>query len=181
MNILFGITKSPFGWIIAAETPQGICFVGLGKVKRFLVNELLNNFPSALLTQNDKKLESTILPLTEGFSERSLKQRIPLDLKGTPFQKTVWRSLIDIPPKTTLTYSELAAKIGTPRAYRAVGSACGKNPISLIIPCHRVLGSSGQLSGYRWGLNTKRSILDWEKTSSKLPLNSSWVSYNDFS
>ena len=89
----------------------------------------------------------------------SLGLQLPLDVRGTAFQERVWQALREIPPGSTVSYAELAARIGSPKAVRAVGSACGANPLAVAIPCHRVLRSNGDLSGYRWGLERKRALL----------------------
>ena len=180
LNIVFGFQQSPFGWIISAETEAGVCFVGLGNLKEKLIHELRVNFPNAEMSHNDKKLKLSMTPLSERLKGQRSDGKIPLDIMGTPFQKSVWRALIEIPPQTTLSYSELALKIKKPKAQRAVGRACGQNPLSLIIPCHRIVGADRTLTGYRWGIEKKRLILDWEKSKTNLILNIDWIRQSDF-
>lgn len=180
MGIVYGFKKSPFGWIIAAETRMGVCFVGLGSLKQTLINELVINFPYINISRDDQKLNRSMAPLNDSFKGRPPDGEIPLDVMGTPFQKSVWRALIQIPPRTTLSYSELAIKIKKPKAQRAVGRACGQNPLSLIVPCHRVVGANSRLTGYRWGIENKRLILEWENHSTNLSSNTAWIREADF-
>jgi AraC family transcriptional regulator of adaptative response/methylated-DNA-[protein]-cysteine methyltransferase len=147
--------------VLAAATEKGLCSIKLGddagRLKRLLADE----FPQAQLEENGlQELKQKILAFIEG--EASLA-RVPLDIRGTVFQRRVWDELRRIPRGETRTYRDIARAIGFPAAVRAVGSACGANPVALAVPCHRALRTDGGLGGYAWGLARKRKLLSLEK------------------
>jgi len=161
LRIAFGFHPSPFGECLLAVTERGICamfFVTAGNREEVL-NDLHRRWPAAEFVEDPKT--------TGGFMDRifprsNYRGKLPLDLRGTNFQIRVWQALLEIPPGAVLPYEELAARVGNPKASRAVGSAVGQNPISFIIPCHRVIRKVGAIGGYHWGTDRKRAMLAWE-------------------
>src|SRR5262245_52488015 len=152
---------SPLGTVLIAATDKGLCSVKLGDNAAGLKDLLTEEFSAAQLIQGDlRDLKTKILAFIEG--ETSLS-RLPLDIRGTVFQRKVWDELRRIPRGETRTYTEIARAIGAPAAVRAVGSACGANPVALAVPCHRAVRTDGGLGGYAWGLPRKRKLLDLEK------------------
>ncbi len=160
--------RSSLGWLLIAATTKGICFAQFGASPALLRSLLAHDFPRAILADAEVAA-ATAQPLKAWMSEllvaidngRTLTQ-IPVDLRGTAFQVRVWQALRKIAPGQTLSYRTLADRIRQPRAARAVASACAGNRIAVLIPCHRVIRSSGELAGYRWGIDRKRKLLDRE-------------------
>lgn len=160
VSIRYSIVNSPFGPALAAETERGLCHLSFLE-KNDDPNLLLKSeFPSASLSLSPSPQAAALATL---FNDWQLSPpTIRLDLKGTPFQISVWRALLSIPPAGLRSYGQIAATIGSPSASRAVGSAIGKNPIAYLIPCHRVLRESGHIGGYRWGTDRKLAINGFE-------------------
>jgi AraC family transcriptional regulator, regulatory protein of adaptative response / methylated-DNA-[protein]-cysteine methyltransferase len=149
---------SPLGTVLIAATDKGVCSVKLGEEGHKLLAE---EFSAAQLVQGElKELKSKILAFIAGEANLS---RLPLDIRGTVFQRRVWDELRRIPRGETRTYREIARAIGAPDAVRAVGSACGANPVALVVPCHRAVRTDGGMGGYAWGLQRKRKLLALEK------------------
>lgn len=165
--ISYACRKSALGLIIMAATDKGVCFVQFGETEKSLISKLKEEFPNAELSESIAKetpeLNNWILALDQHISEGAPRPDLPLDIRGTAFQVKVWRFLLSIREGEVLSYSEVAAKIDKPKAFRAVATACAKNRIGLLIPCHRVLRGDGSLGGYRWGLDRKRALLDMER------------------
>ena len=158
----FGISTCSLGHVLVATSDVGICAITLGDDPEFLWSDLQDRFPGAKRTRKDRTFQKTLAAVVR-FVERPVKKfPLPLDVHGTPFQKQVWRALQKIPLATTATYSDIAKRIGKPTAFRAVAQACGANHIAVVIPCHRVVGSDGSLSGYRWGVKRKKALLKRE-------------------
>ena len=159
--ITYTSRRTALGVVLAARTARGVCAVRIGCDQGDLEAELAAEFPRAHLERDDASLSelSRVLELAAHGQE---VDALPLDLVGTAFQMRVWQELVSIPRGTTLTYAQVAARIGSPRAVRAVGSACGANPAALLVPCHRVVRSDGSLGGYRWGLDVKAALLELE-------------------
>ncbi len=154
---------SPLGTVLIAATDKGLCSVKLGDDAAHLKTLLAEEFSAAEIVQGElKELKARILAFIGG--EASLA-RLPLDIRGTVFQRRVWDELRRIPRGETRTYSEIARAIGAPDAVRAVGSACGANPVALAVPCHRAVRTDGGLGGYAWGLARKKKLLALEKKS----------------
>ncbi|HEY1289807.1 MAG TPA: methylated-DNA--[protein]-cysteine S-methyltransferase [Burkholderiales bacterium] len=152
---------SPLGTVLVAATEKGLCSVKLGDDDRRLARLLAEEFRAAEIVQSElKDLKDRILAFIEG--ETSLA-RLPLDIRGTVFQRRVWDELRRIPRGETRTYAQIARAIGAPAAVRAVGSACGANPVALAVPCHRAVRTDGGMGGYAWGLQRKRKLLALEK------------------
>jgi len=161
-QIRFAVGHCSLGEILVAMSDKGVCAILLGDDPDALVRDLQDRFPRAQLLGGDAGFENTIAKVV-GFVERpSLGLDLPLDVRGTAFQQRVWRALRAIPAGRTASYTDIANKIGAPKSVRAVAGACAANPIAIAIPCHRVVRSDGALSGYRWGIERKRALLDKE-------------------
>ncbi len=152
----------PFGRLLVGATARGVCFIGFAEPDEALLGDLRRRFPNATIIADDEALAETVRAVVDFIQEPSAALALPLDLRGTVFQQRVWTALRQIPPGETRTYGQLAASIGAPRAIRAVARSCATNPVSLAVPCHRVIGSDGGLTGYRWGIPRKRTLLDRE-------------------
>ena len=164
-KIRFTCFATSLGTVLAAATPKGVCAVKLGRDAAKLQRLLAEEFSAAELVQDAMPdLEAKIRAFADG--EGTLG-RVPLDIRGTVFQRRVWDALRRIPRGETRTYSELAREIGAPAAVRAVGSACGANPVALVVPCHRAVRTDGGLGGYAWGLPVKERLLEVEKRRRK--------------
>ena len=158
-EIRFAVGQCSLGAIIVAATQKGICAIALGDDPDQLVRGLEQQFPNARLIGGDKPFEKTVAQVIAFVEKPSLGLDLPLDVRGTAFQERVWRALRKIPAGRSVTYSELARKLGQPDAVRAVASACAANTIAVAIPCHRVVRKGGALAGYRWGVTRKRALL----------------------
>lgn len=152
----------PGGGVVVAATQEGICRITFGNEKSFL-KEIRSIYKGSLILRDDKKLEPALSEIRNYFSGGLTEFASRLDLSGTDFQKKVWKALLDIPYGKTASYKDVANMIGSPHSVRAVGGACGRNPVPMIIPCHRVIGSDGSLGGYSGGLHIKRALLNLEK------------------
>ena len=165
--IVYACRPTSLGLMAMAATARGVCFVQFGDSESSLLSGLKAEFPNAdLITspaQNAPELDDWISALDQHISQDAPRPDLPLDMRGTAFQMKVWQFLLSIREGDVLSYSELAAKIDKPKAVRAVASACGKNRIGVLIPCHRVLRGDGGLGGYRWGLERKRALLNAER------------------
>jgi AraC family transcriptional regulator of adaptative response/methylated-DNA-[protein]-cysteine methyltransferase len=160
--ICYAISRCSLGSVLVAMTARGVCAIFLGDDAKALEAELARRFSRAHIRRARKPIEQHIRAVVALVENPSRGADLPLDIQGTAFQERVWRALRNIPAGTTRTYSELARVIGAPRAVRAVASACGANELAVVIPCHRVVGKSGKLSGYRWGVERKRALLERE-------------------
>jgi len=147
-----------FGWLIVASTERGICWIALGDSDRELEAGLRTEFPAAAIVA-DESLAATIAAVLSRIGGSASGRDLPLDLRGTAFQLRVWKALQQIPAGETRSYSQLAAEMGSTAATRAVARACATNRVAVLVPCHRVVGASGSLTGYRWGLDRKRQLL----------------------
>jgi AraC family transcriptional regulator, regulatory protein of adaptative response / methylated-DNA-[protein]-cysteine methyltransferase len=152
------------GQILVAATDKGVCAIFFGDDPKALDQELHNRFPRAKLIAGDREFGKLVAKVVAYVEAPHKDLDLPLDIRGTAFQHQVWAALREIPPGETVTYGDIARRIGKPAAVRAVGTACGANHIAVAIPCHRVLGSDGKLTGYRWGTARKRALLDREKS-----------------
>jgi AraC family transcriptional regulator of adaptative response/methylated-DNA-[protein]-cysteine methyltransferase len=161
--IAYAFADTTLGLIIVGATASGICFVGIGDTKTELVEELRQDYPQATLVADPGGLGETVSEVAVTLEGREPHRNLSLDIRGTAFQRQVWEALRAIPMGETRTYAELAAKVGRPKAIRAVGTACANNPVSLLIPCHRAVGTDGTLRGYRWGLDRKKTLIETER------------------
>jgi AraC family transcriptional regulator of adaptative response/methylated-DNA-[protein]-cysteine methyltransferase len=160
VEIRYGVTSTPFGSAFIAETPRGLCRLAFIEVRGEAseLATLRELFPQADLVRDDARAAALIATIW-GHKTATM----PLAVYGTNFQVQVWRALLELDPRATVTYSALARKLGLPNGARAVGNAVGANPIAWIIPCHRVLRAGGALGGYRWGTARKQMIRRWEE------------------
>jgi len=164
-RIRFAVGQCSLGAILVAQSQRGICAIALGDDPDTLVRGLQDQFPRASLEGGDAAFERLVARVVGFVEAPAVGLDLPLDVRGTAFQQRVWQALRDIPPGETATYTEIARRIGAPAAVRAVGSACGANRIAVAIPCHRVVRRDGDLAGYRWGVERKRSLLEREACS----------------
>ncbi|MGH9327746.1 MAG: bifunctional DNA-binding transcriptional regulator/O6-methylguanine-DNA methyltransferase Ada [Terriglobia bacterium] len=161
-EILFAVGECSLGSILVARSERGICAIFLGEDPDKLARELQDRFPLSRLIGGDKQFERLVSEVIGFVEAPSLGLDLPLDLRGTAFQQRVWQALRKIPAGSTATYTEIARRIGSPKSVRAVAQACGANPVAVAIPCHRVVRSDRSLSGYRWGVERKRALLERE-------------------
>ena len=155
----------PFGRLLVGATDKGVCFIGFAEPDDALLADLRRRFPRASIEADDAALAGTVRAVLDFLAEPKQALGLPLDLRGTAFQQLVWRTLTRIPPGQTRSYAEVAAMVGNPRAVRAVARSCATNPVALAVPCHRVVGSDGKLTGYRWGVPRKRALLQREQAA----------------
>jgi AraC family transcriptional regulator of adaptative response/methylated-DNA-[protein]-cysteine methyltransferase len=165
--IRFAVGKCSLGSILVALSKKGVCAISVGDQPEVLIRDLRDMFPSARLVSGDKQFASVIAKVIAFVEAPGIGLDLPLDLRGTVFQRRVWKALREIPAGTTASYLELAVRIGAPRAIRAVASACASNKLAVAIPCHRALRNDGRLSGYRWGIKRKQTLLRLEAGQSK--------------
>ena len=159
MNINFIITDCELGKLLVARTPRGICSVTFGDSEKELGKGLVNEFPNAEIAEDAGNLGAAVEAIIKYLAGKNKRLVLPLDLQATAFQMQVWDILRKIPYGETRSYSEVAEEMGDKRKVRAVASACAKNRVALLIPCHRVIASDGKLSGYRWGIERKKKLL----------------------
>jgi AraC family transcriptional regulator, regulatory protein of adaptative response / methylated-DNA-[protein]-cysteine methyltransferase len=157
--IEFSVSECSLGWVLAATTTHGICAIEFGDSAEVLADALTARFPEAGIKRGGAGFENVMAEVAAFVENPSAAFGLPLDIRGTVLQRTVWQVLRAIPPGTTMTYSEVAAAAGCPGAVRAVASACASNRIAIAIPCHRVVRTGGALSGYRWGVERKAKLL----------------------
>ena len=164
MRIRYAVADSPLGTLVVGATDRGVCSIAFGDSPDELVDELRKAFPRAELKQMDRELEYAVAAIVGGLKEHAGAIALPMDIRATAFQQRVWRELQAIPRGETRTYSQIAAAIGSPSSVRAVAGACAANPVAVVVPCHRVVGKDGSLTGYRWGVERKRRLLEAERT-----------------
>ena len=157
--IHFAVGQCSLGAILVAQSQRGICAILLGDDPDRLVRDLQDQFPKAEIIGCDGEFEQLVAQVVGFIEAPSIGLHLPLDVQGTAFQERVWRALCEIPAGTTVSYTEIAARIGSPKAVRAVAQACATNHIAVAIPCHRVVRRDGDLAGYRWGVERKRELL----------------------
>ncbi|MGF1499462.1 MAG: methylated-DNA--[protein]-cysteine S-methyltransferase [Elainellaceae cyanobacterium] len=155
----FAIRPCWLGLVLVATTSQGICAIALGDTSEALTIQLQRDFPQAQLCQDNPAFATWVEQVLRLMEAPQSAVDLPLNTQGTAFQQRVWQLLQTIPPGKTLSYGDVATKMGNPRAVRAVAQACAKNPVAVAIPCHRVVGSDGSLKGYRWGRDRKQALL----------------------
>ncbi len=160
--IRFAVGEASLGAVLVAATDKGVCAITLGDDPDALVRDLQDRFPRAEFKGGDAEFERMVAEVVGLVEAPGQRLDLPLDIRGTAFQQKVWAALQAIPPGKTATYTEIARAIGQPTAVRAVAQACGANPLAIAIPCHRVVRSDGDLSGYRWGVERKRKLIDRE-------------------
>lgn len=161
-EIRFAVAQCSLGAILVASSPKGVCAISLGDDPDALVRQLQDQFPRATLVGADREYEKIVARVIGFVEAPAIGLDLPLDVQGTAFQQRVWHALREIPAGATATYQEIAVRIGAPKAVRAVAGACAANTLAVAIPCHRVVRTDGNLSGYRWGIDRKRQLLRTE-------------------
>jgi len=161
-SIHFAVGECSLGSVLVAATEKGVCAITLGDDPESLVRELQDRFAKARLVGGDAGFEQLVAKVVGLVEAPAVAIDLPLDVRGTAFQQRVWQALRKIPAGSTASYADIARRLGTPNAVRAVAQACGANPVAIAIPCHRVVRRDGELSGYRWGVERKRALLDRE-------------------
>jgi AraC family transcriptional regulator of adaptative response/methylated-DNA-[protein]-cysteine methyltransferase len=165
--IQFTIADSPLGLMLLAATERGVCMIGFGDDAGRLEAQLRDEFRLGHLIRNDELLLKYVAAVRDHLDGRILDLDLPLDVKATAFQRRVWEQLRRIPYGDAITYSELAARVGSPRSVRAVARGCAANPVAVVVPCHRVVRKGGESGGYRWGVERKQELLRKEKGRSQ--------------
>ena len=160
----YATAETAVGWVVMAATERGICSVQFAASQSAATQSLIERFPNAdhVPSPDSPELQRCIEMLQDFLAAPGALPDLPLDLRGTAFQRKVWRYLQAIPTGETRSYAQVASDIGHSKAVRAVGTACGNNRVAVLVPCHRVLRGDGSLGGYRWGLETKRALLQAE-------------------
>jgi AraC family transcriptional regulator of adaptative response/methylated-DNA-[protein]-cysteine methyltransferase len=161
-EIRFAVGECSLGSILVAKSERGVCAILLGDDPNELARDLQNRFPRAHLIGGDAAFERLVSKVVGLVEAPALGLDLPLDVRGTAFQQRVWQALRKIPAGSTASYIEIAKRIGSPRSFRAVAQACGANALAVAIPCHRVVRNDGALSGYQWGVERKRTLLERE-------------------
>jgi AraC family transcriptional regulator of adaptative response/methylated-DNA-[protein]-cysteine methyltransferase len=166
--IRFAVGTSSLGAVLVAASPGGLRAIALGDDPGSLVQELRQRFPKAERIDDDPDFEQLVAKVVRLIEAPAENFGLPLDLLGTPFQRRVWQALREIPAGNTVSYSELARRLGVPKSVRAVAGACAANRLAVAVPCHRAIRSDGTLSGYRWGMERKIELLKREKNKGRL-------------
>jgi AraC family transcriptional regulator of adaptative response/methylated-DNA-[protein]-cysteine methyltransferase len=166
MSIRYCLADCPLGRLLLGVTDRGICAVYLGATDSPLEEELRKEYPAAQIERTEGEV-SGLAQILEHLAGNRPHLDLPLDVQATAFQYSVWQELRKIPYGQTRTYGQIAEALGQPQAVRAVGRACATNPVSVVIPCHRVVRADGDLGGYRWGLERKQALLDHERNADK--------------
>ena len=161
-TIRFALGECSLGSILVASTEKGVCAILIGDDPKALLRDLEDRFANARLVGGDESFEGLVARVIALVEAPELGHDLPLDVRGTAFQQRVWQALCDIPAGSTMSYAEIAARIGAPGAARAVARACAANPAAVAVPCHRVVRRDGGLSGYRWGVERKAALLERE-------------------
>ncbi len=165
----FATAHCSLGVVLVAASQRGICAVFLGDHAALLSTDLSRRFPKATIQPGGAELKQLVAQVVKVIESPGSASTLPLDIRGTIFQEKVWRALRNVPVGTTATYAEIAERISRPKAFRAVAQACGANPVAVIVPCHRVLRTDGDIAGYRWGIERKRALLEREATAAPRP------------
>jgi AraC family transcriptional regulator, regulatory protein of adaptative response / methylated-DNA-[protein]-cysteine methyltransferase len=161
-NIRFAVGQCSLGEILVAATDRGVCAILMGDDAEALVRDLQDRFPRASLIGGDSEFEQLVARVVSFVEAPAVGLDLPLDVRGTAFQQRVWQALRAVPAGQTVSYAQVAERIGAPKAVRAVAQACGANSLAVAIPCHRVVRNDGAISGYRWGVERKRALLERE-------------------
>lgn len=168
--IRYAVARSYLGWVLVAATAKGICRIDFDDVPDALRARLRTDFPQAQLVDDDADFSDVVAQVLTFLGQPERGLALPLDIQGTAFQRRVWLALQDIPVGATVSYGDIAARTGNPKAARAVAQACAANNIAIAIPCHRVVRKDGDLGGYRWGIDRKRAVLERETAADKVDL-----------
>lgn len=161
-TLAYATSECPLGRVLVATSSKGVCSILLGDSDAELVRELGDRFPHARFVEDPIALTDHLIDLVHFMERPSQNLRFTLDMRGTPFQRLVWENLRTIPSGRPVSYSELARQIGPSTSPRAVAAACAANPLALAVPCHRVVSNNGALTGFRWGIDRKRALIEKE-------------------
>jgi AraC family transcriptional regulator of adaptative response/methylated-DNA-[protein]-cysteine methyltransferase len=164
-EIRFTLGECSLGAILVASSDRGVCVISLGDEPDVLLRDLQGRFPRANLIGGDSECEQLVAKVVGLVETPASGLDLPLDIRGTAFQQRVWQALRKVPAGSTASYTEIAQRIGAPESARAVAQACAANPLAVAIPCHRVVRNDGALSGYRWGVERKRALLEREASA----------------
>jgi AraC family transcriptional regulator, regulatory protein of adaptative response / methylated-DNA-[protein]-cysteine methyltransferase len=167
MKIGYTIAKSPLGKVLVAATERGVSAVYLGDAESTLISELREEYPRAEIAPAPDAFQRWVGEIVQRIEGKQRRLELPLDLQATAFQRRVWQELQRIPRGRTRTYSQVARSLGQPKAVRAVARACARNPVSIVVPCHRVIREDGALAGYRWGISRKEQLLAQERAATE--------------
>jgi AraC family transcriptional regulator of adaptative response/methylated-DNA-[protein]-cysteine methyltransferase len=165
MKIGYTVAKSPLGKVLIGATERGVSAVYLGETEGALLAELREEYPRAEIAPATDSFQKWVREIVQRIDGKQPRMELPLDLRATAFQRRVWQELQRIPRGRTRTYSQVARSLGQPKAVRAVARACATNPVSVVVPCHRVIREDGTLAGYRWGLSRKERLLAQERAA----------------
>ena len=161
--IYYSIEPCSLGLMLVAQSERGVCSIQFGDDRQALVDELRQRFRDTSLVEDPDRLQDVSGRIAQQVDDPFSPVEVSLDIRGTNFQQEVWYMLKQIPTGVTMSYTEVAKKMGRPKSARAVAQACAANKLAVVVPCHRVLRSDGTLSGYRWGVERKRVLLEKEK------------------
>jgi len=162
-NICYVVTRADLGFVLVAQSEKGVCAILINDSAKDLYEDLVSRFPEAFITEGDDNLKKLANNIAEFIDNSNTNLDIEMDLRGTDFQKRVWSVLRTIPAGMTISYAEVARRMNHPNAARAVAGACAANSLAVVVPCHRVVKSNGNVSGYRWGVDRKRKLLVMER------------------
>lgn len=165
MQIYFALSECSLGYVLIACSNKGICNISMGDDLEQLLQDFQDVYPNAELVANDSDFNTLVVQVLDKIEIPKTELQLPLDIRGTAFQQKVWQALMKIPVGETRNYTEIAELIGQPTAARAVAQSCANNRLAVAIPCHRVVRKNGDLSGYKWGVDRKRTLLEREQTS----------------
>jgi AraC family transcriptional regulator of adaptative response/methylated-DNA-[protein]-cysteine methyltransferase len=163
MKIEFTITDCELGKMLVARTEKGVCAVTFGEDEKFLIEKLYEEYKQAQINRDDTNLKEYVELILQNLTGKNKRIDLPVDVQATAFQMQVWDALRKIRYGETQSYKQIAESLGNPKAVRAVARACATNRVAVVIPCHRVIGSNGSLSGYRWGIERKQKLIETEK------------------
>ena len=150
------------GKVLVARSPIGVCAILFGSTAEEVEQDLAASFPDSRIISNNRRLRADLTKILQFIAGRAIRSTLDLDIRGTPFQRRVWDALRTIAFGKPLTYAQLARRVNGPKSLRAIAQACAENPIALAIPCHRVMGNSGSMAGYRWGIERKQALINKE-------------------
>lgn len=167
VTIYFALGQCSLGSVLVAQSEKGVCAISLGDEPDSLIEQFQQQYPHAILVGGDAHYEQIVAQVIGYIEHPGSTWHLPLDIQGTVFQERVWRALRDIPLGSTVSYTDIAEQLGSPKAVRAVAQACAANRLAIVIPCHRVVKRDGQLSGYRWGVARKEALILREKKLNK--------------
>lgn len=168
MQISYAVASTPLGKLMLAATEQGVCFIQITEDEKTFLKDIRHKYPNSSIApvsgKHKKQVADWMTTINGYLKGKNEFPEIPLDVKGTDFQLKVWKLLRKIPSGELRSYKEVAKAAGRPKAVRAIASACARNAVALVIPCHRVVHSDGSISGYRWGIKRKQTLINLEKS-----------------